>query len=137
MTTATAHHLPRPHRSSAALLAAGALGAGGLERWARGTRATRDERRRPAVTIHAPSTAVWPWLVQMGCPAHRAGWYIPQWIDRLVFGIRTRIHRTPVGPKALVRAGFTIGDVVQAGAMLNGIWSPVENMHTTEKEAVA
>jgi hypothetical protein len=24
----------------------------------------------------------------MGYPAHRAGWYRPYWLDRLVFGIR-------------------------------------------------
>lgn len=29
--------------------------------------------RTMAVTIDAPPSAVWPWLVQMGCD--RAGWY--------------------------------------------------------------
>ncbi len=35
-----------------------------------------------AVTIHAPATAVWPWLVQMGYG--RAGWYTNVWWYRLV-----------------------------------------------------
>ena len=43
-----------------------------------------------ATTIRASRGAVWPWLVQMGYPTHRAGWYIPNWIDRLIFGIRAR-----------------------------------------------
>ncbi len=32
-----------------------------------------------AVTIHAPASAVWPWLVQMGY--RRAGWYSYDFID--------------------------------------------------------
>lgn len=36
-----------------------------------------------AITIPAPPEAVWPWLVQMGW--HRAGWYTPYWVDRLLF----------------------------------------------------
>jgi hypothetical protein len=36
-----------------------------------------------AVTIDAPPDAVWPWLTQMGW--HRAGWYTPRWVDRLLF----------------------------------------------------
>jgi hypothetical protein len=36
-----------------------------------------------AVTISAPPDAVWPWLMQMGW--HRAGWYTPHWVDRLLF----------------------------------------------------
>ena len=43
-----------------------------------------------ATTICAPRDTVWPWLVQMGYPTHRAGWYTPHWMDRLVFGIRAR-----------------------------------------------
>ena len=30
-----------------------------------------------ATTICAPRGAVWPWLVQMGYPTHRAGWFSP------------------------------------------------------------
>ena len=36
----------------------------------------------------APPEEVWPWIVQMGFPSHRAGWYTPHWLDRLTFGIR-------------------------------------------------
>jgi hypothetical protein len=49
-----------------------------------------DQRvRRPqlvtnhATTIDAPPTDVWPWLSQMGW--HRAGWYTPAWVDRVLF----------------------------------------------------
>lgn len=43
-----------------------------------------------AITIHAPPEAVWPWIVQMGFPAYRAGWYTPYWLDRLQWGIHDR-----------------------------------------------
>jgi hypothetical protein len=36
-----------------------------------------------ATTVEAPCEAVWPWLVQVGW--HRAGWYTPRWVDRLLF----------------------------------------------------
>ena len=36
-----------------------------------------------AITIGAPPSAVWPWLVQMGWG--RAGWYTARWVDRLLF----------------------------------------------------
>lgn len=41
-----------------------------------------------AITIDAPPEEIWPWIVQMGFPSHRAGWYTPHWLDRLTFGIR-------------------------------------------------
>jgi hypothetical protein len=41
-----------------------------------------------AITINAPPDGVWPWIVQMGFPSHRAGWYTPHWLDRLTFGIK-------------------------------------------------
>lgn len=60
---------------------------------------TAQERRRPLggddlisdaslVTNHAgnlpaPPDEVWPWLTQVGW--HRAGWYTPRWVDRLLF----------------------------------------------------
>jgi hypothetical protein len=43
-----------------------------------------------AITIAATPADVWPWIVQMGHPAHRAGWYTPHWLDRLQWGIRER-----------------------------------------------
>jgi hypothetical protein len=36
-----------------------------------------------AITIEAPPDRVWPWLTQVGW--HRAGWYTPRWVDRLLF----------------------------------------------------
>jgi hypothetical protein len=36
-----------------------------------------------AITIDAPPSAVWPWLVQMGWS--RGGWYTARWVDRLLF----------------------------------------------------
>ena len=36
-----------------------------------------------AITIDAPPSDVWPWLVQMGWG--RAGWYTARWVDRLLF----------------------------------------------------
>lgn len=41
-----------------------------------------------AITVDVPPEDVWPWIVQMGYPAHRAGWYTPHWLDRLTFGIK-------------------------------------------------
>ena len=43
-----------------------------------------------AITIAASPERVWPWIVQMGFPSHRAGWYTPHWLDRLTFGIKHR-----------------------------------------------
>ena len=43
-----------------------------------------------ATTIAAPPAAVWPWIVQMGFPAHRGGWYTPYWLDRIQWGIQAR-----------------------------------------------
>ena len=36
-----------------------------------------------AVDVAATPAEVWPWLTQMGW--HRAGWYTPAWVDRLLF----------------------------------------------------
>lgn len=36
-----------------------------------------------AIDIHAPASAVWPWLVQMG-PSPRAGAYTYDWIENLL-----------------------------------------------------
>jgi hypothetical protein len=35
-----------------------------------------------AVTIQAPASAVWPWVVQMG--QDRAGFYTQNWVERLL-----------------------------------------------------
>ena len=38
-----------------------------------------------AITIHAPTQDVWPWVVQMGY--HRGGWYTSRWLDKLIWHI--------------------------------------------------
>jgi hypothetical protein len=43
-----------------------------------------------AITIDAPASVVWPWLVQMGYPTFRAGWYTPHWLDEMMWGERPR-----------------------------------------------
>jgi hypothetical protein len=43
-----------------------------------------------AITIRATPEEIWPWLVQMGFPTHRAGWYTPAWLDRLMWHIQPR-----------------------------------------------
>jgi hypothetical protein len=43
-----------------------------------------------AITVEAEPAEIWPWIVQMGFPAHRAGWYTPHWLDRLQWGIGER-----------------------------------------------
>jgi hypothetical protein len=40
------------------------------------------------IDIAARPAEVWRWIVQMGYPTHRAGWYTPEWLDRLQWGIR-------------------------------------------------
>jgi hypothetical protein len=92
---------------TAALFAGGAgLAALGVRRLSRRSGATNDEVRgrlpgdelvteplwqsTRAITIDAAPAAVWPWIVQMGFPAYRAGWYTPYWLDRLQWGITQR-----------------------------------------------
>ncbi len=36
-----------------------------------------------AATLPAPPEHVWQWMTQVGW--HRAGWYTPRWVDRLLF----------------------------------------------------
>ena len=76
-----------------------AVAEAGLIRLGRSYGSTAAERRRllpgdeiiavpavqtdHAVTIAAPPSAVWPWLVQMGWG--RGGWYTARWVDRLLF----------------------------------------------------
>jgi hypothetical protein len=43
-----------------------------------------------ATSIAAPPEDVWPWIVQMGYPTLRAGWYTPHWLDRVQWGILAR-----------------------------------------------
>ncbi len=49
-----------------------------------------------AFTIEAPPEEVWPWVVQMGFPPHRAGWYTPHWLDAAMWGDRPRHVFPPI-----------------------------------------
>jgi hypothetical protein len=85
-------------RTGAALVAA-CVTEGALVWLGRTYGSTREERRTRlpgddvvpdptvqtdhAITIDAPPSAVWPWLVQMGWG--RGGWYTARWVDRLLF----------------------------------------------------
>ena len=91
---------------STATLAALGVTAWAVHRFARRSGVSRDEARLPlpgddlvaqpwwvstrAITIDAPPESVWPWVVQMGYPTHRAGWYTPHWLDELMWGERPR-----------------------------------------------
>ncbi|WP_201780345.1 hypothetical protein [Mycolicibacterium chlorophenolicum] len=35
-----------------------------------------------AFTLDAPPSRVWPWFAQLG--RHRAGWYMPRWIEAII-----------------------------------------------------
>jgi hypothetical protein len=63
-----------------------------------------------AITIEAPPAHVWPWVVQMGFPSHRAGWYTPHWLDRLTFGIKERSSDHIVPELQHVLVGDRISD---------------------------
>jgi hypothetical protein len=88
--------MPAAVRNAAAISVAGYAAAQVLGRRAGSTSAERRQRlpgddvvRHPqavtdhAITIGAPPGAVWPWLAQLGW--HRAGFYTPRWVDRLLF----------------------------------------------------
>ena len=84
-----------------------------------------------AITIHAPRDAVWPWLVQMGYPTHRAGWYTPYWMDRVIFRIRARSadriipelqnltagDRVPDSPDGVV-SYFTVAEIAEGARLV-------------------
>ena len=87
-------------------------------------------RSTRAITIDAPVEEVWPWIVQMGFPTHRAGWYTPYVLDRLAFGIRERsasqirpeLQRIEVGDEIPDSADgsvfFTVVEVQPPGALV-------------------
>jgi hypothetical protein len=63
-----------------------------------------------AITVAAPPSAIWPWLVQMG--AGRGGLYSYDWLDR-VFGVLDRPSATTILPEF---QHLAIGDTVKLGA---------------------
>ncbi|MCB0911243.1 MAG: hypothetical protein KDB60_06480 [Propionibacteriaceae bacterium] len=59
--------------------------------------------------LPAPPEVVWPWLTQVGW--HRAGWYTPRWVDRLLFpDNRASADRLDPGLVRDLRPGDTIPD---------------------------
>lgn len=67
-------------------------------------------RSTRALTIDAPPQAVWPWVVQMGFPPHRAGWYTPHRLDRLMWGDRPRSADAIVPQLQGLQVGDTVPD---------------------------
>jgi hypothetical protein len=68
-----------------------------------------------AYTIDVPPADVWPWLVQIG--KHRAGWYFPRWIERLIPAGRRGARRLDPRFDGL-EVGQTIADWGGRGATL-------------------
>jgi hypothetical protein len=63
-----------------------------------------------AITVDAPAEEVWPWIVQMGSPAYRAGWSTPYWFDRLQWGIAERSSSTIVPELQELAVGDRVPD---------------------------
>ena len=111
--------------ATAAVLAA-AAGVWALERFGRRSGATKEEARLPlpgdetmarplwastrAITIDASPEQVWPWIVQMGFPPHRAGWYTPHWMDVAMWGNRPRSADHIVPELQDLKVGDTVPD---------------------------
>jgi hypothetical protein len=97
-----------------------------VHRLARRSGVTAEEARRPlpgddlvahplwvstrGTTIDAPPSAVWPWIVQMGYPTFRAGWYTPHWLDELMWGKRPRSADTIVPELQDLKVGDKVPD---------------------------
>ncbi len=75
-----------------------------------------------AITIGAPPADVWPWIVQMGFPAYRAGWYTPRWLDRVTFRIR-EASATAIRPELQT---LQVGDAVPDSADWSAYFTVVE-----------
>jgi hypothetical protein len=68
------------------------------------------------ITIEANPAAVWPWLVQMGYG--RAGFYVPEWVDRLVW-------RVPAASSSVLEPEFqhlAVDDIVADGPNFMAYW---------------
>jgi hypothetical protein len=75
-----------------------------------------------AITIGAPASAVWPWLVQMGW--HRGGWYTYRWVDRVLFPANARSAETILPELQDLHQGDHIPD----GAPETGCYFVVEEL---------
>ncbi len=77
-----------------------------------------------AITIHAPASAVWPWLVQMGYG--RAGWYTNSWWYRLVDRYLWRVDDMPRADQILPQfQRLAHGDVIPDGPPGTAYWTVV------------
>ncbi len=68
------------------------------------------------ITIAATRRQIWPWLVQMGYG--RAGFYVPEWVDRLVWHV-------PAANSAVLLpqyADIAVGDVIADGPQYLAYW---------------
>ena len=68
------------------------------------------------ITIEATPSEVWPWLVQMGYG--RAGFYVPEWVDRLVW-------RVPAANSSVLLPGcqhIAVDDIVADGPDFMAYW---------------
>ena len=79
-----------------------------------------------ATTINVPPAQVWPWIVQMGFPAYRAGWYTPYWLDRAQWGIRNRSSDEIRDDLQSLRVGDLVPDSLD--------WSVYFTVETLEPE---
>jgi hypothetical protein len=75
-----------------------------------------------AITIAAPPSAVWPWLVQLGWG--RAGWYTYRWVDRLLFPANgpSATHILPDHQQ------LAVGDHIPDGPPEADCWFTVERL---------
>ena len=63
-----------------------------------------------AVAIDASPAQVWPWIVQMGFPGIRAGWYTPYWLDHLVWRTGARSADEIIPELQELRVGDEVPD---------------------------
>ncbi len=59
--------------------------------------AGRKEIINRATTLPASAETVWPWILQLG--KHRAGWYAPAWLEKLVVPNKAKRGSRVVLPK--------------------------------------
>jgi N-carbamoylputrescine amidase len=68
------------------------------------------------ITIAARPSDIWPWLVQMGYG--RAGFYVPEWVDRLVWHV-------PAANSEVLHPEYTrmaVGDIIADGPGYLAYW---------------
>jgi hypothetical protein len=66
-----------------------------------------------ALTIEAPATAIWPWLVQMG--QDRAGFYTHNWVERILRSGIPDVHQLHSEWRAL-----EVGDLMRTNHDIGG-----------------